>query len=141
MTKAERPGKHARSAANHDKHESTEENPSGDSEAAEETARSDEGALSDEEWKERQARRIYYMRAQTGLTQAEFAAVLGWSTSKQSQIEQNADAVRIRPLDVMAARFIAERPLEALGLARDISETVRDKMLSYAQQVEDVDVP
>ena len=98
-------------------------------------------ALSDAEWKRKQSRHIYHLRAQTGLTQEEFAALLGWSTSKQSQIEQNTDAVRIRPLDVMAARFIAMHPLEALKLSRRLPSRTRAKIVSYAERLEDFDVP
>lgn len=139
MTKADRPLKNEGTSAHSEEQNPTEGPPSSDSETANREALSDEPTLSDDAWRQQQSRRIYYLRAQTGLTQEEFADVLGWSTSKQSQIEQNADTVRIRPLDVMAARFIAEHPLEALKLTRGISETVREKLLAYVQQVEDFD--
>jgi DNA-binding transcriptional regulator YiaG len=100
-----------------------------------------EEALSEAAWKDKQSRRIYHLRAQTGLTQGEFAALLGWSTSKQSQIEQNTDAVRVRPMDVMAARFVTMHPLEALKLSRGLSSEAKAKVLSYAERLEDFDVP
>jgi DNA-binding transcriptional regulator YiaG len=88
-------------------------------------------------WRQKQSQHIYHLRAQTGLTQKEFAAVVGWSTSQQSQIEQNAASVRIRPMHVMAARFVAEHPLKALEIARDVPPKARDKLHSYAEHKRD----
>lgn len=111
------------------------------SSGADAASRSGDDALPEAEWKHKQSRRIYHLRAQTGLTQEEFAALMGWSTSKQSQIEQNTDSVRIRPMDVMAARFVATHPLQALRLSRGLPARAREKIKSYAERLDDFDMP
>lgn len=101
----------------------------------------DDASLTYDEWKYRQSQRIYQLRAQTGLTQKEFAALVGWSTSQQSQIEQNTETVRIRPMHVMAARFVAERPLEALKVPHELPERVYEKVRAYAERIQDFGMP
>lgn len=94
-----------------------------------------------DEWKYKQSQRIYQLRAQTGLTQKEFATLVGWSASQQSQLEQNTDSVRIRPMHVMTARFVAEHPLEALKSSHALSEKVREKVVAYAERIRDFGMP
>lgn len=100
-----------------------------------------DSSLSYEEWKHKQSQRIYQLRAQTGLTQKEFAALVGWSPSQQSQIEQNTESVRIRPMHVMAARFVAERPLEALKVPHELPKEVREKVEAYAERIQEFGWP
>lgn len=98
-------------------------------------------SLTYEEWKRKQSRRIYQLRMQTGLTQKEFAALVGWSPSQQSQIEQCAEAVRIRPMHVMTARFVAKQPLEALQMTYELPEEVREKVEAYAERLREFGIP
>ena len=94
-----------------------------------------------EEWRHTQSQRIYQFRVQTGLTQKEFATLVGWSASQQSQLEQNVKNTKIRPKHVMTAWFVAQHPLEALKVAHELPENVREKVKAYAERIRDLGRP